>query len=66
MAAVNSMGPFVLDGSRTVPIGTAKMQVNDSVDLGGHNKNRSGVIAGPGMSRLQPVGNALPIYNPLP
>jgi hypothetical protein len=27
-------------GSRTVPIALAKMQVNRSVDLGGHNKNR--------------------------
>jgi hypothetical protein len=34
-------------GSRTVPIALAKMQVNRSVGLGGHNKNRSGVIAGP-------------------
>ena len=34
-------------GSRTGPIGTAKMQVNDSVDLGGHNSNRSTVVAGP-------------------
>jgi len=35
------------EGSRTVPIAIAKRQVNVSVDLGGHNKNRSGVIAGP-------------------
>jgi hypothetical protein len=38
------------DGSRTVPIGTAKMQVNDSVDLGGHNKNRSPSVQGPHFS----------------
>ena len=37
-------------GSRTVPIGTAKMQVNDSVDLGGHNKNRRLVVEGSPMT----------------
>jgi hypothetical protein len=34
-------------GSRTVPIALAKMQVNRSVDLGGHNKNHFPTIAGP-------------------
>jgi len=42
IAAVNSIGPIVPDGSRTVPIARAKTQVNQSVDQGGHNKNRSG------------------------
>jgi hypothetical protein len=34
-------------GSRTVPIALAKMQVNRSVGAGGHNKNRSPSVRGP-------------------
>ena len=34
------------DGSRTVPVVTAKMQVNDLVDLGGHNTNQEIMFAG--------------------
>jgi hypothetical protein len=33
-------------GSRTGPIASAKTQVNGSVDLGGHNTNRSLVATG--------------------
>ncbi len=38
------------DGSRTVPIGTAKMQVDDSVDLGGHNTNQHLTVDGPALT----------------
>lgn len=37
-----------LDGGlRTVPISTPKIQLNESVDLGGHNKNRLPTVDGP-------------------
>jgi hypothetical protein len=38
---------IVPDGSRTVPIGTVKIQVNVSVSLGGHNKNQQPMLVGP-------------------
>jgi hypothetical protein len=41
------MALIVSDGSRTVPIGAVKIQVNDSVDLEGHNTNRFPKIAAP-------------------
>ena len=44
-------------GSRTGPIASAKTQVNGSVDLGGHNKNRVPAVTGDvialGASRVQ-------------
>jgi hypothetical protein len=34
-------------GSRTVPIALAKMQVNRSVDLGSYNTNHFATVIGP-------------------
>jgi hypothetical protein len=45
IAAVNSIDPIVPDGSRTVPIANATVQVNDLVGLGSHNTNRLIVVA---------------------
>jgi len=37
-------------GSRTIPFGFRKAQVNNSVDLGGHNTNRFLIVDGPGLT----------------
>jgi hypothetical protein len=37
-------------GSRTVPIADAKMQVNDWVELGSHNKNQHLTLDGPALT----------------
>jgi hypothetical protein len=46
IAAVNSIRIIVPDGSRTVPIANAKMQVRIRVGLGSHNTNRVPAVTG--------------------